>query len=148
MKYLTVQETLDLVEPACAGQKVAMRDPGLFSSAVHRPGSRMYGVQAYPGPFEKAAALLQSMAVNHPLVDGNKRTAWLSTAVFLAVNGIDMLEIDQDAAYDLVVAVAAGRTGDVGEIADGLRALRRPAAPAHGSGPATAATPDNVPGQA
>ncbi|MEU2248848.1 type II toxin-antitoxin system death-on-curing family toxin [Streptomyces sp. NPDC019224] len=123
MKYLTVQEVLDLAELACGGQQVAVRDLGLLSSAVHRPQSQMYGVEAYSDLFEKAAALLQSLAVNHPLVDGNKRMAWMSTVVFLDFNGSEMVAVDQDEAYKLVVEVAQGSLDDVGEIARRLRAL-------------------------
>ncbi|MFF1922530.1 type II toxin-antitoxin system death-on-curing family toxin [Streptomyces sp. NPDC058221] len=124
MKYLTVQEVLDLAELACEGQQVAVRDLGLLSSAVHRPQSAMFGVEAYTDLFQKAAALLQSLAVNHPLVDGNKRMAWMSTVVFLDFNGTEMLDIDQDEAYKLVIEVAMGSLEDVERIADRLRALR------------------------
>ncbi|MFG2676714.1 type II toxin-antitoxin system death-on-curing family toxin [Streptomyces sp. NPDC048445] len=124
MKYLTVQEVLDLAELACVGQQVAVRDLGLLSSAAHRPQSAMFGVEAYTDLFRKAAALLQSLAVNHPLVDGNKRMAWMSTVVFLDFNGTEMLDVDQDEAYKLVIEVAMGSLEDVDRIADRLRALR------------------------
>ncbi|GGZ75123.1 type II toxin-antitoxin system death-on-curing family toxin [Streptomyces bluensis] len=123
MKYLTVQEALDLAELACGGQEVAVRDLGLLSSAVHRPQSQMFGVEAYTGLFEKAAALLQSLAANHPLVDGNKRMAWMCTVVFLDFNGTEMLEVDQEEAYKLVMEVAGGDLEDVGLIARRLRVL-------------------------
>lgn len=123
MKYLTVQEVLDLAELACGGQEIAVRDLGLLSSAVHRPQSQMFGVEAYTDLFEKAAALLQSLAVNHPLVDGNKRMAWMCTVVFLDVNGTEMLDVDQDEAYKLVIEVASGGLDEVGFIARRLRML-------------------------
>ncbi|MFI6276321.1 type II toxin-antitoxin system death-on-curing family toxin [Streptomyces sp. NPDC050988] len=124
MKYLTVQEVLDLADLACGEQTlVAVRDLGLLSSAVHRPRSQMFGVEAYTDLFEKAAAVLQSLAVNHPLVDGNKRMAWMSTVVFLDFNGTEMLDVDQDEAYKLVIKVAAGDLEDVRMIALRLRAL-------------------------
>ncbi|MFF3504877.1 type II toxin-antitoxin system death-on-curing family toxin [Streptomyces sp. NPDC003247] len=123
MKYLTVQEVLDLAELACGGQEIAVRDLGLLSSAVHRPRSQMFGVEAYTDLFEKAAALLQSLAVNHPLVDGNKRMAWMSTVVFLDFNGTEMVGVDQDEAYKLVIEVASGSLEDVGMIARRLEAL-------------------------
>ncbi|MFF1305292.1 type II toxin-antitoxin system death-on-curing family toxin [Streptomyces sp. NPDC058307] len=125
MKYLRVQEVLDLAELACGEQaQIAVGDLGLLSSAVHRPQSRVFGVEAYTDLFEKAAALLHSLAVNHPLVDGNKRMAWMCTVVFLDLNGTEMLHVDQDEAYKLVMEVAAGSLEDVGLIALRLRALR------------------------
>ncbi|MFD3697215.1 type II toxin-antitoxin system death-on-curing family toxin [Streptomyces sp. NPDC058646] len=123
MKYLTVQEALELAELAMAGQQVAVRDLGLLSSAVHRPQSQMFGVEAYTDLFEKAGALLQSLAVNHPLVDGNKRMAWMCTVVFLDFNGTEMIDIDQDESYKLVIEVATGSLEDVAQIARRLRAL-------------------------
>ncbi|WP_420716495.1 type II toxin-antitoxin system death-on-curing family toxin [Streptomyces sp. H27-H1] len=65
------------------------------------------------------------MATNHPLVDGNKRTAWLAAATFLALNGVDLGDADQDVAYDLVIDVAAGHEEDTGRIAERLRGLAR-----------------------
>ncbi|AXK33162.1 type II toxin-antitoxin system death-on-curing family toxin [Streptomyces armeniacus] len=124
MKYLTVREALDLAEFACAGQEVALRDPGLLGSALHRPQTQVFGVEAYPDLFEKAAALLQSITSNHPFVDGNKRTAWMCAVVFLDINGVDMADIDQEQAYGLVIDIAAGKTEDVTRIAQELRALR------------------------
>ncbi|WP_221357357.1 type II toxin-antitoxin system death-on-curing family toxin [Streptomyces beigongshangae] len=124
MKYLTAQEVLELAELACGERtRVAVRDLGLLASAVHRPRSRMFGVEAYPDLFEKAAALLQSLAVNHPLVDGNKRMAWLSTVVFLDFNGTEMLDVDQDEAYELVIEVSSGKLEDVRMLAARLRGL-------------------------
>lgn len=126
MKYLRVREVLDLAELACGGQRVELRDMGLLTSAVHRPQSRMFGVEAYTDLFEKAASLLQSLAVNHPLVDGNKRMAWMCTVVFLDLNGVEMTDVDQDEAYKLVVGVASGELREVTDIAGRLRELRTP----------------------
>lgn len=123
MKYLTAEEVLELAEIACVGQQIAVRDLGLLKSAVHRPQSQMYGIEAYTDLFEKAASLLQSLAVNHPLVDGNKRMAWMCTVVFLDLNGPDMADVDQDEAYKLVIEVASGELEDVTLIARRLRGL-------------------------
>lgn len=124
-RHLTLGEVLDLARHACLAQDqpVELRAPGLLESAVHRPRARMFGTPAYADTYEQAAALLHGIATNHPLVDGNKRTAWLAAATFLAVNGIDLADADQDTAYDLVIDVAAGSEGDIGRIAERLRAL-------------------------
>jgi len=103
--------------------RVAVRDLGLLESAAHRPSASMFGQEAYPDPFDKAAVLLQSLAVNHPFVDGNKRTAWLSCVTFLSLNG-ERLRPDIDAAEDLVIAVATGELEDVKPIGERLRLLR------------------------
>ena len=124
MRYPTSREVLGLAEDAC-GEPVAVRDPGLLRSAVLRPRARMFGVEAHTGLFEKSAALLHALAVNHPLVDGNKRMAWMSAVVFLDLNGADMADVVQDDAYDLVVSVAAGAVGEVETIAAALEGLHR-----------------------
>ncbi|MEU3722618.1 type II toxin-antitoxin system death-on-curing family toxin [Streptomyces sp. NPDC031705] len=125
VRHLTLAEVLDLARHVCLAhdQPVELRAPGLLESAVHRPRARMFGTPAYEDPYEQAAALLHGIATNHPLVDGNKRTAWLAAATFLAVNGVDLAGADQDAAYRLVIAVASGAETDVAVIAAGLREL-------------------------
>ncbi|MFC8272129.1 type II toxin-antitoxin system death-on-curing family toxin [Streptomyces sp. NPDC057271] len=123
--YLSAEDVLVIAEHAVDDQKVVVRDAGLLESAVHRPSAAMFGEEAYPELIDKAAALLQSLAVNHPFVDGNKRTAWLSCVTFLAMNGIQ-LRPDIDAAERLVIAVATGALDEVKAIAQGLHELRLP----------------------
>ena len=114
-RYLTVEQALRIARVASGGP-VDVRDVGLLEAALHRPRASVLGQDAYPDLFSKAAALLHSLARNHALVDGNKRLAWLATYVFLAKNGI-VLDPDDDAAYEFVVAVAEGDLDDVEAIA-------------------------------
>jgi death-on-curing protein len=113
--YLTVEQALRIARTAVGGP-IYVRDVGLLEAAVHRPRTSVLGQDAYPDLVTKGAALLHSLARNHPLVDGNKRLAWLATYVFLAKNDV-VLDPGDDEAYDLVVAVAAGTIDDVSEIA-------------------------------
>ncbi|BBC95724.1 type II toxin-antitoxin system death-on-curing family toxin [Streptomyces griseofuscus] len=122
-RHLTIADVTALATLAFGGRPPEAREPGLLASAVHRPRARMFGTAAYDDLYEQAAALLRALAANHPLVDGNKRTAWLATATFLALNGVDLAGVDQDAAYALVIDVAAGTQSDVGVIAGRLRGL-------------------------
>jgi death-on-curing protein len=114
-RYLTVEQALRIARVAL-GAPVHVRDVGLLEAAVHRPRASVFGQDAYPDLFTKAAALLHSLARNHPLIDGNKRLAWLATYVFCAKNGVE-LDTDDDPAYELVVAVASGALDDIEEIA-------------------------------
>jgi len=114
-RYLTVEQALRIARVAVGGP-IHVRDVGLLEAAVHRPRTSVLGHDAYPDLLTKGAALLHSLARNHPLVDGNKRLAWLATYVFLAKNDI-VLDPSDDEAYDLVVAVAAGEIDDVADIA-------------------------------
>ncbi|MFF3951619.1 type II toxin-antitoxin system death-on-curing family toxin [Streptomyces sp. NPDC001890] len=120
--YLSSEDILVIAEHACSDMHIVVRDAGLLESAAHRPSAAMFGEEAYPDVIDKAAALLQSLAINHPLFDGNKRTAWLSCVTFLAMNGVD-LRPDIDAAERLVIAVATGEMDEVKTISQGLRAL-------------------------
>jgi death-on-curing protein len=120
-RRLTVEQALRIARTAVGGP-IEVRDVGLLDAAVHRPRATVLGQDAYPDLLTKAGALLHSLARNHPLVDGNQRLAWLATYVFLAKNDV-LLDPDDDAAYDLVVAVAAGEIDDVGEIAQALESF-------------------------
>lgn len=115
LSYLDVEDLLGLVRALGVGP---VRDVGLLDSACARPRATVLGVEAYPSLHEKAAALLHSLARNHPLVDGNKRLAWLATAVFLDLNGSPPA-LDDEAAFQLVMRVAEG-SADVADILEVL----------------------------
>ena len=121
-EYLDLDDLLALAR-RLLGDPPPIRDAGLLAAAVVRPQTSVAGRDAYPDVWTKAAALLQSLVNGHPLVDGNKRLAWLATAVFLELNDASVAEASNDAVYDLVMAVAGG-SPDVDEIAAALRALR------------------------
>ena len=69
------------------GGSPGIRDEGLLRSALARPQTSFGGQDLYPTLFEKAAALVESMARNHPFVDGNKRMAWECLDLLLGMNG-------------------------------------------------------------
>jgi death-on-curing protein len=101
-----------------------LRDFGLLDSAVMRPQATAFGADAYPSLHEKAGALLQSLARNHPFVDGNKRTAWATTEIFYQLNG-HVLSVDDDQIVGLVIDVAEG-FADVPHIAGRLKEWATP----------------------
>ena len=119
MKYLTTRDLLAITE-AALGPNTPIRDAGLIDSAAQRPRTTAFGEDAYPGLHAKAAAILHSILRNHPLVDGNKRLAWVACRTFLAVNGADFTP-DEDAAVDFVMRAAASELDDVEAIAAVLR---------------------------
>ncbi|MEI6251579.1 MAG: type II toxin-antitoxin system death-on-curing family toxin [Mycobacteriaceae bacterium] len=69
---------------------------------------------------EKAAALLQSLATNHALIDGNKRTAFVATALFYELNGHRVPAGPENELFELVIAVATRRLDSVHAIAHEL----------------------------
>lgn len=78
------------------GGSFGIRDLGLIESAIARPQASFGGKYLYADFFDKAAALLQSLLKNHPFVDGNKRTALTSTAMFLKINGYKLTNLHQE----------------------------------------------------
>jgi len=70
---------------------------GLLESALHRPRTGYYADLA-----EMAAALFESLIMNHPFVDGNKRVAFFATDVFLRLNGYKLKVDAQDAHHFLI----------------------------------------------
>ncbi|MFE3451994.1 type II toxin-antitoxin system death-on-curing family toxin [Nonomuraea sp. NPDC059194] len=119
--YLAKADVLALAEGVLPS--VRMRDAGQLHAAVLRPQTTAFGAEAYPTIWHKAAALLQSLIIGHPLIDGNKRLGWAATAFFLHLNGETLGHSDVDAAYALVIAVTTGELDDVEEIAQALRKL-------------------------
>jgi death on curing protein len=118
--YLALEHVLAINRQVTGEQSV--RDIGGIESACGRPRASAFGEDAYPGIWEKAAALLQSLACNHGFTDGNKRTAWVATAAFLEVNGHPLNDplARTDEAEELVIAVAVGAVRDVPAIASEL----------------------------
>lgn len=75
------------------GGSMGLRDMGALESAILRPQ-----MGYYDGLIEEAAAMMESLAMNHPFVDGNKRTAFFVTDAFLRNNGC-FIDCDSDEAY-------------------------------------------------
>ncbi len=105
MEYLKTEDLLTLAADLGVGP---VRDLGLLDSAAYRPRAAVLGRDAYPDLDFKAGALLESIVVNHALVDGNTGLGWLAVVVFYGLNDVDLQAPDDDA-YDLVIAVASGQ---------------------------------------
>ena len=92
--YIRVADVIaihaDQIERYGGGQ--GLRDPGLLEAALFRPQTGYY-----PSLTDEAAALWESLSQNHPFVDGNKRTAFAATYVFLLINGLRITASDEDA---------------------------------------------------
>ena len=123
MIFLDLEDLLHVAQRTLGD--VEIRDVGLLESASARPRSTAFGEDAYPSIHLKAAALLHSIARNHPLVDGNKRLALAATIAFYGLNGL-RLTLSNDEAYDLIMAVAAGELDDVEQIARRLESSTAP----------------------
>jgi len=101
VEHLSVDEVLAIHDAVIErfGGASGVRDPGLLESALYRPRTGYYRDLA-----EMAAALFESVLMNHPFVDGNKRVAFFATDVFLRLNGW-RLRVDGPQAYEFLMGL-------------------------------------------
>jgi death-on-curing protein len=99
--YLTVIEVLAIHEDQIEryGGSSGVRDRGLLEAALFRPQTGYYA-----DLIAEAAALWESLAQNHPFIDGNKRTAFAVTYTFLVINGARLMA-DADATYAFIAGL-------------------------------------------
>ncbi len=100
-EYPTLREVLAIHELLLAefGGADGIRDLGALESALMRPQLGYYETL-----IDEAAALMESLAMNHPFVDGNKRVAFFATDTFLRMNG-HLVDCDNEAAYRFFMAL-------------------------------------------
>ncbi|ABM08840.1 type II toxin-antitoxin system death-on-curing family toxin [Paenarthrobacter aurescens] len=101
--YLDIEDALQVIDR----YGFHIRDVGLLASALARPATTVMGAEAYPELAMKAAALLESVARFHPVIDGNKRIAWTLMVLLLWINGYRH-DFTTDEGFGLVVGVAEG----------------------------------------
>jgi len=123
VEYLDLDDLINLAS-RLLGPKLTVRDIGLLGSAAARPQTTLFGEDAYPDVWTKAAALLHSIVKNHALVDGNKRLGWLACAVFLEINGVKVTTLPNDDVFRFVMDVTTGNH-EIDELAAALRHLLR-----------------------
>ena len=99
--YLTLAEVLTIHDDQIEryGGSSGVRDHGILEAALYRPQTGYYA-----DLIEEAAALWESLAQNHPFIDGNKRTAFAATYTFLAINGA-RITADADPAYGFITGL-------------------------------------------
>lgn len=114
--YPTLAETLELHERLIErfGGKGGVRDLGLLESALMRPKTGYYKSLSL-----EAAALLQSLTQNHAFLDGNKRVAFATTAIFLLMNGY-RLKVDADDGETFIIDVVIKKRASIEVISDWL----------------------------
>ena len=100
-RYLELEDAL--AQAARVGFHV--KDLGLLDSALARPRTTLFGEDAYASIELKAAALMHSVIKNHPMVDGNKRTAWFLLNSFLYINGF-LFEVSTEGGLNLTLGIA------------------------------------------
>lgn len=117
--YLTVADVLGMhtVLIQRYGGASGMRDPGALESALFRPQTGYY-----EDIVAEAAALLESLAINHPFVDGNKRIVFAAADVFLRINGWRLQRSPVQLHVEMIQMFEAG-TFDIAHLDPWLRAF-------------------------
>lgn len=107
--YLTTNQVIAIntvqIRLYSPNEPVGVKDAGLLDSAINRPKQSLFGNDDYPTVYEKAAALFESIAMNHAFQNANKRTALASLIVFLKINHYQWtmrIEEEQDFTVDVV----------------------------------------------
>lgn len=111
--YLTLEDLIEIGQATVTDFRI--RDLGLLESAVQRPKLTVHGRDAYPDFLHKASSLLHALALNHALIDGNKRFAWVALKVFCIMNR-KVINLRIDKAERLINQISLGNL-DVTDIA-------------------------------
>ena len=90
------------------GGSKGIRDINSLDAALHRPWQTFDAHELYPSCFEKAAAVLQSIIMNHPFIDGNKRTAFILCESLLQKNSYT-INAATETIYDFLVDISTGK---------------------------------------
>ena len=121
-EFLTVDDALE-VGRLVTGEPARVRDFADLHAALARPQQTEDGRELFPGIWDKAAALMESLGHSYALVDGNKRLTWNATWFFLGVNGHPLAEpLGEEAAFQFMHDLVRGKLTTLG-IAAGLRAF-------------------------
>ena len=109
MRYLSLVEILELHRHimAATGGDRGVRDIGALESAVSQPRLTFDKADLYPDVVSKAAVLCFSLIMNHPFIDGNKRTGHAAMETFLILSGHE-IEADIDEQEQIILGLAAG----------------------------------------
>jgi death-on-curing protein len=112
IRYLTLVEVLNLHRQIIeqSGGALGVRDLGALQSALAQPRMTFSGEDLYPTLADKAAALGFSIIMNHPFVDGNKRTGHAAMETFLVLNGLE-ISASVDEQEQVILALASGNSG-------------------------------------
>jgi death-on-curing protein len=117
IQHLSLEEVLAVHERVIErfGGSAGVRDPGLLESALYRPRTGYYADLA-----EMATALFESLLMNHPFLDGNKRVAFFATDVFLRLNGW-RLEVQASRAHHFLTDLLARKACDYAHLLPWIR---------------------------
>ncbi len=125
--FLTLEDVTELGIALMAeeGAVLLIADAGLLDSVLMRPQASVFGKPAYPALAVQAAALLQSLARNHAMVDDDKRMAWAATTLFPRFNSLALRAPSPDVGDRFILDVVDGSLA-VPEIGERLTSWSTP----------------------
>lgn len=110
------------------GGSHGIRDRETLLSALSRPYQTFDGSDLYETIHQKAASLIESILINHPFIDGNKRTGYTLMRLLLLQSGFD-ITASQENKYEFVINIASGAV----KYANILNWLKENTAPINGT---------------
>ena len=102
-------DELNKIVAEFSGGASGIRDEKSLLAAINRPFQTFDSKDLYPSAIDKAAAIFQSIIINHPFIDGNKRMAYALMMILLLEDGLD-IEIAEEEKYNFVIKSAKGET--------------------------------------
>jgi death-on-curing protein len=102
--FLTVDELIRVHDNVSSAPLI---DRGKLEGAAKRPQATYGGEFLYSSIYLQASVLLHGICQAHGFLDGNKRTAWVATVTFLALNGLEIMSVSPETVADYMEEVAA-----------------------------------------
>ena len=121
IQFLSLDEVLAIHDRLIEkfGGLAGVRDLGMLESALYRPQTGYYD-----GIIDMSAALFESLLMNHPFVDGNKRVAFFATDIFLRLNGY-RLKVESNSAHAFIIGLLESKQVDFDALRDWIRLYTR-----------------------
>ena len=123
IQFLSLDEVLAIHDRLIEkfGGLAGVRDLGMLESALYRPQTGYYD-----GITDMSAALFESLLMNHPFIDGNKRVAFFSTDIFLRLNGY-CIKVESNSAHAFIISLLESNQVDFDALRDWIRRFLYPA---------------------
>jgi death on curing protein len=107
MISLKLAKELNEIIAKVSGGSAGIRDTRSLLSALNRPFQTFDGEDLYPTAIEKSAAIIESIIINHPFIDGNKRMGYAFMRLLLAEDIYDLKASENDI-YDFIISISTG----------------------------------------
>ena len=108
MISLKLAKELNEIIAKASGGSAGIRDEGSLLSALNRPFQTFDGQDLYPTALEKSAAIVESIIINHPFIDGNKRMGYAFMRLLLSEEGYE-LKASENETYNFIISIAEGK---------------------------------------